>query len=66
MKYFLLNKEKALMCAISETYNFGHVILEIFNILLNFFPSQVKRSVNFSNSNCTYESPHKLLNDLKF
>ena len=66
MKYFLLKEKKAWpMGAISETYNFAHINLELFDILLNFFSWQVKRSLIFSKKNCTYELPHKLLNDLK-
>ena len=51
------------MAVNSESYNFDNIILELSDILLNFFSSQVKRSVIFSNKNCTYELLHKLLND---
>ena len=51
------------MAVNSKSYNFDNIILELSDILLNFFSSQVKRSVIFSNKNCTYELPHKLLND---
>ena len=49
------------------TYNLGHNIVRLFDVLPNFlFSPQVKRTVTVSNKHGIYELLHKLPKDLRF
>ena len=51
------------MSPISDTYNWGYNILELY---LMFFSQQGKRNVIITNKNGNYELNGKLLNKLRF
>ena len=48
------------------SYNYGHSILRLFDILPNVLSPQMERSVIISNKHGIYELPHVLPNDLRF
>ena len=47
------------------TYNLGHNILELYNVLVEIRLQQVKRTVVSSTANLGCEFPHELPNDLR-
>ena len=53
------------MSAIFYTYNRAHNVLELVDILPNFFSQQVKRNVTIANKNFKYQSTDELRSDVR-
>ena len=53
------------MSTIFYTYNRAHNVLELVDILPNFFSQQVKRNVTIANKNFKYQSTDELRSDVR-